>query len=298
MRRACGAALLLVLLVAGCSQDDDDTAAMGAPEATHAGDDSAADERERAAGSGGGGGGAGGGDVAAPAVVAPLQARVVRTATLRIEVPAGELTDAVREATALAAGLGGFVEASEVSSSDDGEGVGDLTLRVPVDRFDEAVARLGELGELERESLEGTDVTGELIDLDARLRTLRAEEEALNVILAEARNVGDLLAVRGQLTGIRQQIEQLAAQQASLAERSDHSTVRVTLHEPRGAAPGPSDPDPWGLAKALRTAVDAAEAVVGGMVVALGFVTPLVLLGLPMWLAWRRYGRRHAAQPG
>ena len=64
------------------------------------------------------------------------------------------------------------------------------------------------------------------------------------------------------------------------------------------AAPKADDPDAWGLARALRTAVDAAEAVVGAFVVLLGFATPLVLLGLPVWLLWRRYGRRHAPQPG
>lgn len=305
-------ALLLVLVLGACSQDDgsdasstDDRAHEEGAQEVGGGDEAAAPTAAGAAaadadadsGAGAGGGG-GGGAVARPAVAA-TDAKVVRTASLRVELPGGDLRAAVREATTLATALGGFVAASETSSFEDGEGVAELTLRVPVARFDDARERLAALGELESESIEGRDVTGELVDLAARLRTLQAEEGALNAILAEARNVGDLLAVRGQLTGVREQIERIAAQQASLADRAEYATITATLREPRGAAPKPGDdPDPWGLAKALRTAVDAAEAVVGAMVVALGFATPLVLLGLPAWLAWRRYGRRHAAQPG
>jgi hypothetical protein len=291
MRRA--AALTILLVLAACSSSDGDDASTVAGSA----DDRAYEQRAQPTGAGDVAATDDEGDATARPAVAAGDAKVVRTASLRIEVAGGDFRRTVREATSLASALGGFVAASETSSFEDGEGVAELTLRVPVARFDDARERLSSLGELERESIEGRDVTGELVDLDARLRTLRAEEDALNAILAAARNVGDLLAVRGQLTGVRQQIEQLAAQQASLADRAEHSTITATIHEPRGARRPGDDPDPWGLAKALRTAVDAAEAVVGAMVVALGFATPLLVLGVPAWLGWRRYGRRHAAQP-
>ena len=306
MRRAWGAVLLVAVALGACSTGDDDEASMAVSEDVATSDAGGgeeaegqmafddADEAARASGAAGGG-------QPAPAAAPPVdvESKVVRTASIEVEVAGDDFQAAVREATRLATALGGFVSASDSSSFEDGEGRADLELRVPVARFDQALEQLAALGELESESIEGRDVTGELVDLGARLKTLRAEEEALNAILAEARNVGDLLAVRGQITGIRSQIEQLAAQQASLEDRAAFSTIAVGLHEPSAApATKGEEPDSWTLADAWAQAVDVAEGVVGAGIVAIGFATPLLLVGLPLWFLWRRYGRRHAAQPG
>lgn len=300
---------MAVALGACAGGGDDDEAASGASEGAVSASDSAESEevqgqmafddadQARATGAGSGGGGQPGPPAAPPVDV---ESKVVRSASLEVEVDGEGFEEAVRAATRLATSMGGFVSASDSSSFEEGRGRADLELRVPVDRFDQALEQLAALGELESQSIEGRDVTGELVDLGARLKTLRAEEEALNAILAEARNVGDLLAVRGQITGIRSQIEQLAAQQASLEDRAALSTITVGLYEP-SAAPAiraEDEPDSWTLGDAWEQAVDVAEGVVGAMVVAVGFATPLALLGLPLWLVWRRDSRRRAAQPG
>src|SRR5256885_148575 len=82
-----------------------------------------------------------------------------------------------------AAGAGGFVVSSSSSTLEAGKASGDLVIRVPADAFDRVRRELSGLGTIEAVSQSGEDVAAQLVDLDARLRTLRAEESALQAIL-------------------------------------------------------------------------------------------------------------------
>lgn len=232
---------------------------------------------------------------APPPGVPGAEPRVVKHAELAIEVD-GSVTQAFDRVTDVARSQGGFVVNSSTSSMDDGPGSADLTLRVPAERFDGTRAALAEVGEVRSVQVSGDDVTAQLVDLEARLRALRAEEDALNGLLSRATSVGEVLAVRQQVSTNRLEIEQLAAQQVSLDDRATFSTVRVTLAQP-GAATFPPESEPASsLAQSFERAVTGAVAVVGGMVVVLGYAGPFVVLGLLAWTGQRlvRIRRRPA----
>jgi hypothetical protein len=297
MRRTWGVALLvLAVAVAGCSDagDDDDsgfdTAAVG-DEATETTMAEAGEAFDGDDSSGAGGGGSTGGVFTSAQEALPdIGARVVRTADLRIEVEKGTFGQQLRAASVLARSLGGFVESSSTSSYEEGEASGEISIRVPVDRYDSAMEQLTELGTVERSSENGEDVTDQLVDLDARLRSLRAEEDALNALMAEAANVNEVLSIRSTAVGIRQQIEQLAAQQASLEDRSSFSTIHVLLHEATAdlamASPGEDD---WTIADAFETGVDAARTIVGSVIVVTAVAVPLLpFAAIALVLARRR----------
>lgn len=296
MRRTWGIVLLLVMLVGvACSgtDDDDATAARAASDESGGGSVSATDATavyatadgddtaQRSSGAQGA--------VTQRDTLPAIGTKVLRTADLRIEVEKGEFGDRLREASALARLLGGFVQSSSTASFEEGDASGEITLRVPVDRFDDAMSQLTKLGAVESSSEEGEDVTDQLVDLGARVRALRAEEDALNALMAEAGNVNEVLAIRSTAVGIRQQIEQLAAQQAALEGRSSFSTIHVVLHEATASLAKPDHGDDWSVAQAIDTAGDVAVRVVGAMIVAVGVVAPLLpfaLLGV--YLARRR----------
>lgn len=216
-----------------------------------------------------------------------IEPRIVKHGELSLEVAEGSLPGLFDRVVETARTRGGFVVSSSTSSFDAGAARAQLTLRVPVEHFEAARGDLARLGEVHSVQVSGEDVTAQLVDLGARLRALRAEEEALSALLAEAGNVGEVLAVREQISATRMQIEQLAAHQASLEDRAAFSTLVVSLFEP-GAAPTTSPPQPaTGLARNLQQAVDGSLAVVGGMVVVLGYVLPVAALGLLAWGASR-----------
>src|SRR5207247_73958 len=91
------------------------------------------------------------------------------------------------------------------------------TVRVPAASFDNARRDLRALGKVETESIRGEDVTGQLVDFDARIRSLQAQEDALRTLMGRANQVGEILQIQNQLFDVRQQIEQLQAQRGQLA---------------------------------------------------------------------------------
>jgi hypothetical protein len=92
---------------------------------------------------------------------------------------------AAQRIKALAGALGGFVSdvtAQRVESLMEYE----ITLRVPVERLDDALADLRRLStRVDREQLATEDVTDRYVDLAARLKTLLATETELRALLAE-----------------------------------------------------------------------------------------------------------------
>jgi hypothetical protein len=223
-----------------------------------------------------------------------LDAETVRGADIRVGIPAGMYADVFERALSIAPAHGGFV-ASSSSTFDEDASMGQLVLRVPVNEFDTARRAVAGLGQLEAETVRGQDVSAQLVDYDARLRSLEAQEEALRGLMGKATTVGEVLQIQPTLTGVRQQIEQFTAQRARLKDAAAMSTVLVTLREPDAPSAGRPDPTQSGLGQRTEQAVHGALAVVGGMIVALGWAAPVLALGTIGYVTvvlGRRLGRR------
>ena len=160
--------------------------------------------------------------------VAPAR-RVIRDATIGIVV--GDVNEAVGRLQALVDGIpGAFVDSADVRD-DDPRSISTVTLRVPVERFDEVRALVRDQGsEVVFEDVGGRDVTAEFTDLEARLRTAEATERQLLDILATARTVSDTLEVQRELLDVRSRIEVLQGQLNLLANQTDLATIAVRLH--------------------------------------------------------------------
>ena len=226
--------------------------------------------------------------------VVPGSPRVVRTADVRVKVAKGGFNAAFDRVASVAAANGGFVSSSSTATTDDVRS-GTLTVRVPVDRFDSVRLALGELGEIESQSIRGEDVSGQLVDYEARLRSLQAQEESLLVLVGRATAVGEVLQVQQTLFSVRQQIEQLKAQKANLEQSVSLATLQVALFEPGAAVVRPVDDEP-SLARSFEEAVDGMISVVGGMIVVVGYLIPIGVLGLLVWGLGRLVHRRPAPQ--
>jgi hypothetical protein len=159
------------------------------------------------------------------------EARVVKTGTMRLEV--SDLSVLARARTTVV-GLGGYVSASEQSSGGERKAAS-VTYRLPAARWDEALDALKAIGKVTEERTQAVEVTGQVLDLGARIENLRASERALQAIMARATRIADVLEVQSRLTDVRGQIEQLSTQKAHLEEQAAYGTLTVTYEVPVAA---------------------------------------------------------------
>ena len=166
----------------------------------------------------------GGGPPAEEGLAAPIEQRIIKTGEVSVEVT--DVGAAVGHVRTLALEVGGYVGGSQAGSSDESA---TLTLRVPAAAFDEALEGLraleGEVAESTRES----DVTRQIIDLEARIANLEASEASYRALVERAERVEDILAVQSRLDQVRGEIEQLNAQLQDIEGAADLSTLAVTL---------------------------------------------------------------------
>jgi hypothetical protein len=146
------------------------------------------------------------------------------------------------------------------------------------------------------------DATEEVVDLDARVASQTASVTRVRGLLAEARSIGDVVAVESELARREAELDSLTRRLAALREQVALSTLTVDLRTP-GAVVPQERPAPGfldGLTagwEGLRTIGSAAAAVVGFV---LPFLPVLGVLGGIGWLARRvvRARRTPAAADG
>ena len=209
---------------------------------------------------------------------------IIKTGEITVEVP--NVAAAMGLVRALALELGGYVGDSQ--SGTVGESA-TLTLRIPADQFEDALARIHALdGDVLSEATRDQDVTSAVVDLEARLQNLQASEVQYRALLAQAVKIEDILAVQTRLDDVRGQIEQLQAQDKELTGLADLATLTVSL-VPGAVQQATGNWDPG------KTVTDAYAALVGvGQGVANGaiwfaivWLPALVLLGIVVLLAMR-----------
>jgi hypothetical protein len=158
-------------------------------------------------------------------VTAPSDLLVVKTGTLALQVKG--IDAALAAASARITGLGGYVSGSQRSGDGD-SAVASVTYRIPAARWDEAVAGLRGLADkVVSEQTQTDEVTGQVIDLGARIANLEATERALQTIMDRAIKISDVLEVQGQLTQVRGEIEQLTTEKKHLQEQAAYGTLGV-----------------------------------------------------------------------
>ncbi|HKY51367.1 MAG TPA: DUF4349 domain-containing protein [Candidatus Limnocylindria bacterium] len=133
------------------------------------------------------------------------------------------------KARAIATGLGGDVLA--MSQTGQGENRSALlTVRVPSDRFDEALRQLKLLdGEVVNSSVDAKDVTDQFTDLQARLVAKQAEEQRYLQLFPQAKTVDETLKIDAALGNVRMQIEQLQGQINLIKTRTEYSTISMSI---------------------------------------------------------------------
>jgi hypothetical protein len=158
-----------------------------------------------------------------------FERKVIRTARLTVRVKSIESAeDAV---TAWVEQARGYVDNTTSNNLNGKNPSMTLTVRVPQAKFSQALAAFEKLGVRTSKNIESSDVTQQIVDMDARLKNLRSQEETYRAILRTTRRVGEIIDVQERLSMIRGEIESMQAQRDSTAKLAALSTISVTLDQ-------------------------------------------------------------------
>jgi hypothetical protein len=228
------------------------------------------------------------GEAAYPAEApSPTEERmIVRTGDMSLVV--ADITEACDDIAQLAARFDGYVVSSQILGEEE-EMRGWISIRVPDDKFEQALAELRNLAvRVKSESTSSQDITEEYIDLQSRLNNAEATEKQYLTLLEKATDVEDILKIYESLSQVRQEIEQIKGQMQYLERTASMSRISVCLEPQATAKP---------LVHAGWSALEALKSAVRGIVI---FGQWLVILAIwliifiPVWgtavgiIYWRR----------
>ena len=156
-----------------------------------------------------------------------FEQKLIRTGNVSIEVQS--VSNAEEEITAWAKSLGGYV--TNANTWQYGAG---FTVRVPSERFDEAMAQAGNFGRVTNRSVNSQDVSDNYYDMQSRLETKYILRDKLQSYLGQAKDIKDLLEIERQLNEVIEDIESTESRFKRLSGQIDYSTIYINMTFERG----------------------------------------------------------------
>lgn len=169
-----------------------------------------------------------------------------------------------------------------------------VTVRVPADSLTQVVDDLSGLGEVTASTISRQDVTAQTIDLQARIDAAQASVDRLTELMSQAGDLSDLIAAEAALSERQATLESYQQQLEMLEDQVGMSTLTVTLTP----VAEPVEADPAGFTDGLLAGWNGLVATLNGIVVAVGFLIPWVIVigvaGAIVWAVVRALRRRSA----
>jgi hypothetical protein len=226
--------------------------------------------------------------VADQALAAKNRAQRV-TASLTVEVAdSAAVSDAAQDALDLTRSLGGHIVSASVATGD--EGSASLTVRVPVERVQEAIVGLSGLGRITSQRVTIDDLQESLDAQTRRAASVRSQIARITGRLASGDLDAETQAVlEARRRALRAELSQLRRGIAALDAEASMATVQLSVVTPgaAGVVPVPSRLD--------RTIDEALNILAWEAVLALAIAivaAPLALLVIATWFGPRYYRRR------
>ena len=212
------------------------------------------------------------------------QRQVIRHADLDIRVSNVEKSE--KEVANIVTAVGGYTEKASSSDLASTHPVLTLALRVPVGSFEATISKFEILGVRLSKTISSDDVTGQLVDMDARLRTLRAQEDVYRDMLKNRTQLEDVFNIQSQLRDVRTQIETISGERKSQAGLASLSTINLTLEQNAVVGTVPADPN-W-FAMTLTEASSGAGSAFRLITIALVWAIAFCPFWIPIVLILRK----------
>jgi len=190
---------------------------------------------------------------------------------------------------------GGYI-AQEAESQNSFEINNSVSIKVPVDRFDDLLQQLpADSDRLTDKKVSSQDVSMEVVDTKSRLETKKEVRERYLDLLKQAHKMADILSIQQEIDGIQEEMDAAAGRVTYLSHAAAFSTINLKFYQVLNPAP-PEEPTPTFLHKIKLSFLDGWY-YLSTLVLGLLTVWPLWLaLGLGL-AAWRRHQTRSGKKP-
>jgi hypothetical protein len=227
--------------------------------------------------------------------------RVEEVGTIQLTVGGQKFQSTLTQLTDFATTDGGFVASTQShigTKASHSFSTGTIVLQVPEHNFTMLVDQVRHAGFATSVVTSANDVTGQYVDLQARISALQVSRTQYLKIMSRTNSIGGILSVQEQLDSIQSQIEQYQAQLNLLNSETTYATLTVSLSESGHQVIVHKQPA-TGVDKAWHESLHGFAAgfewlirIAGPLLFALLVLAALLALGRLMWRATeRRRGR-------
>ncbi|GAB3254284.1 DUF4349 domain-containing protein [Nocardioides dilutus] len=235
----------------------------------------------------------------APAPAEDGEQKLISNGTVRLK--SDDVAKALFDVRNVVDTYAGEVEANETETDDEGDPLrARLQVRVPTDRFDEAMQDLEAVAVLIASSGNTKDVTTEVLDRDIRVQVQRRSIERISLLLEQATTIRDVVAIEAQLSQRQADLAVLEKEQRYLADQTAMATINVSVERIKEKKkPAVEKEDDSGFFAGLATGWHGLKTFGVGLATVVGALLPwlvvAVVVAIPGVPLLRRFRRKEPA---
>jgi len=221
--------------------------------------------------------------------------KIVKTATIDLEVKDyNSFYTSLREKVR---SVGGYVAQEEQAQTEYKIG-NNMTIKVPVDQFDNAVVQFTANSiKINERKITTQDVTTEIVDTKSRMEAKKQVRQRYMELLNQARNMNDILSVQSEINGIQEEIEAAAGQIEYLGHSSVFSTIHLTYYQVLNSAAKEDVEKSPSFGEKVKDAFSAGLNIISNLFIVFVATWPLLLASVFAYLLYKKFRRSGSANP-
>ncbi|WBW97687.1 DUF4349 domain-containing protein [Oceanirhabdus sp. W0125-5] len=184
--------------------------------------------------------------------------------------------------------FGGYIEESQLR----GRGVRDeysrrsarYVFRIPRKNYDSFKSEVAQFAHILHENSTTEDVTFQFYDTEARVNTLKIQEERLLEILKKSGDLKDIIIIEKELQQVRYEIERNTTTLRRLSNLVDYTTITVELEEVFEITEKIKEPEDLGdkIVKVFKNSVDGVKEFFKWLILFIVAFIPYLIIIVPL----------------
>ena len=164
-----------------------------------------------------------------------------------------------------------------------------FTIKVPQAIFESSKDKIEGLGNVTTSYTQSQDITKQFVDTEARIKTLKVQEERMLALLTKANKMEDIIALESRLSELRLEIESYTGSLNEMEAQTDYGTINVYVSEVKElTSSGNGFMD--NLLNAIKGSLKSILIALEGAIIGLIYAAPYIIVVAIIIIVVRRMG--------